>query len=250
MKHVLKILLLLWLLALLASCQKQSVHSSQSANLPCIELDAAPDVLSKQRPKTRPIINSNYGVVLVDFNGHVTRNTSWNTSGDIIAADAGLDAVAQDSIFRSIARDLTPYRVIVTTDELIYNAAPANQRQRVVITRTWEWYGQVGGVAYNGSYFWSSEEPAFVFSSLLQYRIRDIARAASHELGHTFTLRHQARYDAFGNKLEEYHSGDALSAPIMGVPYYAVLAIWWKGYNPFYQWQDDDAILTQKLGKK
>jgi hypothetical protein len=93
----------------------------------------------------------------------------------------------------------------------------------------------VGGVAYINSFTNGSNNPAFVFSSLLNYSAKKIAEAVSHEAGHTIGLYHQARYDANCVLLSQYHSGigdgETSWAPIMGVGYSKNLTLWHNGSN-------------------
>jgi hypothetical protein len=127
---------------------------------------------------------------------------------------------------------------------------------RIVFTESWEWYGQVGGVSYTGSFTWGNNTPCFVFSSLLGYNTKNISEAASHEAGHTLGLRHQASYDASGVLVSSYNygqgSGEISWAPIMGVGYNSNLTIWHNGPTPngSTSYQDDVAIITQAVGAK
>jgi hypothetical protein len=196
------------------------------------------------------------GVILLDFNGHLVQNTSWNVNGDINAVTANLTTAQIEEIFMRVSNDYSPFNIVVTTDEAIYDAANANKRIRVLITETWEWYGQVGGVAYTGSFTWGNNTPCFVFSSLLGYNTKNIAEAAAHEAGHTLGLRHQASYDASGNLVSSYNygqgSGEISWAPIMGVGYNRNLTIWHNGPSSLgaTSYQDDVAIIKNVVGAR
>jgi len=195
-------------------------------------------------------------VILLDFNGHVVSGTSWNYNGDIVCSSANLLAADQASILQRVSIDYSPFNVTVTTDENLYNSAPVAKRTRVIITESWEWYGQTGGVAFIGSFSWGNNTPSFVFSSLLTYGVKKIAEAASHEAGHTLGLYHISLYDANCTKLSEYYSGHGAGetgwAPIMGVGYYQNLTLWHKGAstNGCTNIQDDAAIITSMVGTK
>jgi hypothetical protein len=199
---------------------------------------------------------SSDGVIFLDFDGHLVQNTSWNVNGNINAAPANLTAAQIDEILMRVSNDYSPFNILITTDETVYNAANISRRMRVVITETWEWYGQVGGVAYTGSFTWGNNTPCFVFSSLLGYNTKNIAEAAAHEAGHTLGLRHQASYDANGVLVSSYNygqgSGEISWAPIMGVGYSRNLTIWHNGPNSLgaTSYQDDVAIIKQLVGTK
>jgi len=195
-------------------------------------------------------------VILLDFDGHLVSNTIWNYAGPITCSPANLTTTAINEIIQRISIDFSPFNIIITTNETLYNNAPFNKRMRVIITESWEWYGQAGGVAFVNSFTWGDNTPCFVFSSLLNYNKKNIAEAASHEAGHTLGLYHQSRYDANCVKLSEYHSGTGngeLSwAPIMGTGYYSNLTTWHNGPNPngCNSLQNDLTIITSVIGTK
>ena len=199
---------------------------------------------------------TNGGVILLDFNGHLVRGTSWNVNGDINCAPANLTAAQIDEILMRVGNDYSPFNLLITTDEAVYNAANVSKRIRVVFTESWEWYGQAGGVAYTGSFTWGNNTPCFVFSSLLNYNTKNIAEAAAHEAGHTIGLRHQASYDANGVLVSSYNygqgSGEIGWAPIMGVGYNRNLTIWHNGPTSggTTSYQDDIAIVSNIVGTK
>ena len=190
---------------------------------------------------TTPPTSAN--VILLDFNGEYVANTMWNVSGPITCAPANLTAEEVASIFQR-----------VSTDEAVYNAANPYKRMRVIITESWEWYGQAGGVSYINSFTWGDNTPCFVFSSLLGYNVKKIAEACSHETGHTLGLRHQSLYDAAGVKLDEYNwgqgSGEIGWAPIMGASYNENLSLWHYGPNSLSAttMQDDVAKIAAVVG--
>ncbi len=200
--------------------------------------------------------SSGGSVILLDFDGQKISGTSWNWNGDIIAAPANLTAAQIEEIFQRVANDYSPFNITVTTDEAVYAAANVNKRTRVVLTETWEWFGQSGGVAYINSFTWGNDTPCFVFSSLLNYGTKYIAEAASHEAGHTIGLYHQASYDANGVMISEYNRGQGTGeigwAPIMGVGYYENVTLWHNGpkASGATSLQDDVAIIKNAVGAK
>ena len=193
-------------------------------------------------------------VILLDFNGQYVANTMWNTNGPIPCAPANLTAEEAALVLQRVATDFTPFNITVTTDEAVYTAANPLKRMRVVITESWEWFGQAGGVSYINSFTWGDNTPAFVFSSLLGYNVKKIAEACSHEAGHTLGLRHQSLYDQNGVKLNEYNwgngSGEIGWAPIMGASYNENLSLWHYGPNSLSAttMQDDIAKIASVVG--
>jgi hypothetical protein len=203
----------------------------------------------------QPVTISN-ATIYLDFDGGVVSNTSWNINGDINCAPANLLNTEIDKIVQRVSEDYAPFNVTVTTDEALYNATNPYKRMKVMITETWEWFGEAGGTAYIGSFSWGDNTPCFIFSTLMQYNEKFIAEGISHEVGHTLGLRHQSVYDANCNFIEEYNygQGDGLTswAPIMGVGYYRNLTTWHNGptLEGCNAVQDDVAILAGVLGFK
>lgn len=189
-------------------------------------------------------------VIYLDFDGHVVNGTNWNIDGPVYCGPSNLSGEQMAEIFNRVAEDYRPFNLNVTTDSAVYEAAPIDQRMRVVFTITSAWYGVAGGVAYTNSFSWANNTPCFVFTALHKYNIKNIAEAASHEAGHTLGLRHQAQYDSTCRKVSDYNSGTGSGvvgwAPIMGVGYYRNTTTWHHGPNPFgcNNEQDDLAIIT------
>ncbi len=193
--------------------------------------------------------------IFLDFDGHLVQGTSWNSMGAIECGPANLDASKISEVFHRVAEDYRPFNVNVTTDSTKYWAAPSTRRIRLVVTVSSAWFGSnAGGVAYMGSFTWGDNSPAFVFSALLGYNAKNIAEAASHEIGHTLGLRHQAAYDGNCHKISDYHtgigSGETGWAPIMGVGYYRNFTLWNSGANPLgcTNIQNDLEIITNYNG--
>lgn len=193
-------------------------------------------------------------IVFLDFDGSIVRNTSWNVSGDIVADYSGLTEYEQEQIVDNANYDYTKFNVTFTKDEAVFLATPMNKRMRCIITESWEWYcGSspcAGGVAYVGSAGWANDTPCWVFSSALGYSVKNIQEAVSHEVGHTFGLRHQALWDGSCNLISSYNQGCCGEAPIMGVGYYQPDVHWWVGPTNLgcNSIQDDEAILKSKVG--
>jgi len=190
-------------------------------------------------------------VIFLDFDGHIVEGTSWNYDGPLVCNGSNLNATQINEVFNRVAEDYRPFNINVTTDSTVYAAAPAKRRTRVLLTTSSSWYGSAGGVAFNNSFTWGDNTPCFVFTALLNYNVKNIAEAASHEAGHTLGLNHQSAYDAICNKTSEYNSGNGSGetswAPIMGVGYYRNVTLWHYGSNPFgcSYMQDDLGIITR-----
>ena len=198
--------------------------------------------------------SNSVNVILLDFDGQYVANTMWNVSGPLNCTPANLTASEANLILQRVSADYAPFNITVTTSETVYNNATPTRRMRVIVTETWEWYAQVGGVSYLNSFTWGDNTPCFVFSSLLGYNVKKIAEACSHEVGHTLGLRHQAVYDATGVKLSDYNWGQGLGeigwAPIMGAAYNENLSLWHNGPNSISSttMQDDVAKIASVVG--
>jgi hypothetical protein len=200
-----------------------------------------------------PLLNSYpsaQAVVFLDFDGHTVAGTSWNYNGPIVCGASGLDNSQITEVFDRVAEDYRPFNLNITTDSAKFLAAPANQRMRVIVTVSSSWYGAAGGVSFVGSFSWGDNNPCFVFSQLLNFNVKNIAEAASHEAGHTLGLYHQSSYDINCNKVSDYNAGQGSGeigwAPIMGVGYYQNFTLWNNGPNSYgcTNYQSDLDIIT------
>lgn len=192
-------------------------------------------------------------VIYLDFDGHTTTGTSWNSGyGDpIVSAPFDLDgnpaawSTAEldriQYIWQRVAEDYLPYGVDVTTQDpgieglRKSNTSDPYYGQRVVISPT-NWYStSAGGVAYIGSFNWSSDTPCFAFTAQLSNGEKYIAEAASHEVGHTLGLYHDGTTAGV-----TYYQGHGNWAPIMGVGYYKDIVQWSKGEYALANNTEDD----------
>jgi len=200
-----------------------------------------------------PLLNSYpsaRATIFLDFDGHYVTGTSWNWSGPITAQPSGFSANDITEIFNRVSEDYRIFNVNITTDSTVYDAAPVKQRTRVIITPTYQWYGNSnGGLAIVGSFARGDNTPCWVFSSLLSNNPKYVAECVSHEAGHTLGLQHQSSYTSSCAKTE-YNggngSGETSWAPIMGVSYYKNLTTWHYGTNTYAcnYYQDDLAIIS------
>lgn len=201
-------------------------------------------------------------VIYLDFDGHVTSGTSWNSAytggADIVSQPFDLDgdpttfnaterAVIQ-GIWKRVAEDYAPFAIDVTTQdpgvEALRKTSSSDQTYgiRVVISPT-NWYNTgAGGTAYIGSFNWNSDTPCWAFTAQLANGEKYIAEAVSHEIGHTLGLYHDG---VGGASPSEYYYGQGDWAPIMGVGYYKSITQFSKGdYANATNLQDDIAVIA------
>ena len=198
-------------------------------------------------------------VIYLDFDGHTTTGTSWNSGATIVSAPFSIDADTAFSateqeriqyIWQRVAEDFLPYGVDVTTQDPGVDAlrrlgtGDDAWGVRVVVSPT-NWYNTgAGGVAYIGSFSWSSDTPCFVFTAQLGTgNEKYTAEAATHEAGHTVGLYHDGVTGG-----SAYYSGHSGWAAIMGVGYYQGLVQWSKGEYPGANNTEDDLTIMTGYG--
>jgi hypothetical protein len=192
-------------------------------------------------------------VIYLDFDGHVTSGTYWNSDfnngADIVSLpynlDNNTDSFSDDELIRiqniwaRVAEDFAIYEIDVTTED----PGPAALRRvvsgdenygiRVVISPTNYFFPNASGVAYIGSFAWSSDTPTFVFSTDVIEKF--VAEVTAHETGHTLGLLHDGVIDG-----EIYYSGHGSWAPIMGAGFFKSITQWSKGeYDGANNTEDD-----------
>jgi hypothetical protein len=192
--------------------------------------------------------------IFLDFDGQTVVGTAWNSNGPLYCAPSGMTDSQITEIFNRVSEDYRPFNINITTDSTVYLTAPLNQRMRVIITPTSDWYQGVGGVAFTGSFIWGDETPAFVFSDRLSYNPKMVAECCTHESGHTVGLSHQAKYNGTCTLLATYNQGTGTGqtswAPVMGNSYYRNLSGWNNGPTPSGCTDDQDnlSIITSRNG--
>ena len=221
------------------------------------------------------LLHSNPGAqhtIYLDFDGHVTSGTIWNSSfngGEDFATpaydfDGNLSSFSDQElqriqyIWQRVAEDFLPFDVNVTTEDpgvqaLTKSGSGDSQwGVRVAIGgSSSDWFGSsAGGVAYVGSFNWSSDTPTFVFEAQLSNgNEKYTAEAISHEAGHTLGLRHDGRVSPSEEYYQGHGSGETGWAPLMGASYYKNLSQWSRGeYLSADNSEDDLAIIAGNNG--
>jgi hypothetical protein len=203
--------------------------------------------------------------IYLDFDGHLTVNTLWQTSeghGPIDTPAFSLDAdyssftdVEKETIqdvWTRVSEDFAPFEIDVTTEDpgiaALANTGGSDTAWgiRVVVGGNGAWNG-AAGVAFLGGFGDSGGAPAFAFADQAWKRFPNIiATAVSHEVGHTLGLRHD------GYNGSEYYEGRGTGptswGPLMGNPDKS-LTQWSKGdYGGATRTEDDLAIITTRPG--
>lgn len=210
--------------------------------------------------------------IYLDFNGHTSTGTAWNTSygvDPIISPAFDLDGVPGtfstaelamiQNIWRRVAEDYAAFDVDVTTQEppldqmTRTSSTDLTYGARALITKNFT-AGTVkgdcgcGGFAYVGVFDHTSEtyKTAFVFQDKLGNGEKSIAEATSHEVGHNLGLSHD------GTATAGYYTGHGTGvtgwAPIMGVGYSRELVQFSKGDYLGANNKEDDFAVMQSNG--
>jgi hypothetical protein len=284
-----KKLLIVTLILLLLGCRKEHRLPSSSNSTPENSLQTVPkcgneldadftaqmnaalrsydeqEIVSRKRPKEFPHHDEEPTIIFLDTDGHTVKKTIWDWLGKFSFPAAGLSASQIGLILQSVSEDFSPFQIIVTADEKLYNKAKKGKRVRVIVTRH-RAFEQIfptgGGVAFIGSFWWGNDTPCFIFADLFGENAAHIAETVSHMVGHTFGLEHQAEYSFIPPRSlkTEFHNGffsvpyNLFWKPIMGNPYNGDLSGWMVGRTvagtfDLADTQDDMAILSA-LGVK
>lgn len=201
-------------------------------------------------------------VVYLDFNGHTTTGTQWNTSFGTVVTPAfnfegsastfsNLERERIQFIWQRISEDFSPFDVDITTEDPGLEAlrkSGAGDTQwgvRVAIGGRWQdWLGSsAGGVAYLNSFDDPIDTPTYVFADTMGNDEKYIVDAGSHEIGHTLGLNHDATV-ADPSYYGGHQAGSTPGwAPIMGVGYSYPVTQWSKGEYPGANNTEDDLAI-------
>lgn len=218
-------------------------------------------------------LHSNPGaskIIYLDFDGQIVTGTTWNLGNPDFTDDEDMPLYPVPTIFalnfsidddlsfspeelqiifnvwERVSEDFIPFDVDVTTE------MPAGDEiedgVRVVISGSSnDWWippgeGAIGGVALLSSFGSGPDNICWVFPENLGAPgngptvEKNVAEAASHEVGHTFGLVHDGLKTPFEDPVGYYDghgTGPTSWAPIMGVGYGRELVQWSKGEYPY-----------------
>jgi len=170
-------------------------------------------------------------VLYIDYRGGYT--ATW---GGITYAKPSVTNAQIRDVWLRVAEDFLPFSINVTTDIMVYQAAPETSRQRVICTPTTTAAPGAGGVAYLNSWNWSGDTPCWSFYSTG----KNAAEVIAHEAGHTLSLSHDGRTTPAEAYFAGQGSGTVGWAPIMGVGYYQPVTQWSRGEYTNANNQEDD----------
>jgi len=226
---------------------------SAEAGMPPPPYASAPVASRSMSAVVVPVLNSRpsaVATIYLDFDGEVVSETAWAGGATIEALPARMNAAQIEETWRRVASHFAVFDVNVTTDREVYEAAPLNRKTHCVITPTKTAAPTAGGVAYVGSFTFSSD--SFKICWTFQDQVpADAALISSHEIGHTLGLRHHGRVAAGDLPAEDYYRGHGTGetgwGPFMGSAYGKNLQQWSKGEyeRANNSSQDDLAIMTR-----
>ena len=198
--------------------------------------------------------------VYLDFNGHTFSNTAWG-SGSFAGVAYDIDGNPGSfsdtektriaDIWHRVAEDLAPFNIDVTTQRPAAFGANVGHilfSNRIDRNGFPIYSNAVGGVAFIdvwGQPNFRTYQPALVFPEGVP-GAKNLAEAASHELGHNLGLLHDGQG---GTSYYAGHgTGNVSWAPIMGVGYSVNVSQWSKGEYSGANNKEDDLAVIQTYG--
>ena len=219
--------------------EKEEQDSADTAEIPPLDPQDVPDLVPGYNDGIISLqsLKGATAVLYIDYRGGST--TTWG--GITYTKPSASNAQIKD-VWKRVCEDYMAFNINVTTDIRVYEAAPENSRQRVIVTPTTTAAPGAGGVAYLNSWNWTGDTPCWAFYSTG----KSAAEVIAHEAGHTLSLSHDGRTTPSEGYFGGQGSGVTGWAPIMGVGYYQPVAQWSKGeYAYANNTEDDLAMITQ-----
>jgi hypothetical protein len=202
-----------------------SGDKDEAVGIPFVDLADDPD----EPAEIIPLLNSLPGaeaVVYIDVDGEVVSGTRWNNldgvPDTINAEPAGFDEARIREVWEEVAEDMRPFKINVTTDRTVFDAAAVGKKMMCIVTPTDTAVPGTGGVAFLNSFYDGSIDPCWAFNR----STGSCAMTISHEVGHTFGLRHDGLTSQSNT---EYHEGNGTWGPIMGAPFGLNVVSWSDG---------------------
>lgn len=243
MKNMKKLLLLIGLVVLLTTaCKKQTEEVNNLTKVeqqrPVCGMEEAMAGISAEMRQA--MINESVKaesqaaelLLFLDFDGAVVfpgfpspaGNRSPLLSGTRNCPAPSLSAAQIEEVIELVKDDFSPFKIVVTTDQSVFNTYPAANKQICIITTFPTVIGMANGIS--GVAYWAGLgyrlpfNPSFVFANIFGGDLAEIAFTISHEAAHTMGLGHQSLYNSNCGLINEYHPGFGNGTlgfgPIMG----------------------------------